>query len=131
MQMPHTILVVDDEADITSSLQERLMIEGYHVCTASDGRKGLNLYDTQHVDLVITDVLMPELDGLEVVRSLRRLSPTLPIIAMSGGGDRDLDFLVEAKEFGATRTIVKPFQLGELVVMVNDLLDNPSMHRSA
>ena len=129
--MQQTILVVDDEADVTSSLQERLRIEGYNVCTASDGRKGLNLYHTQHVDLVITDVLMPELDGLEVLRSLRRLSTTLPIIAMSGSGDRDLDFLVEAEEFGATRTIAKPFRLGELVVMVNDLLNNPSRHDSA
>ena len=121
--MKQTILVVDDEADICTSLQEQLTREGYKVLTASDGRKGLRVYDGHLVDLVITDVLMPELDGLEVVRTLRRLGTAIPIIAMSGGGNRDLDFLVEAAEFGATRTISKPFRLKELVVMVHDLLD--------
>ena len=121
--MKQTILVVDDEADICTSLQERLTRGGYKVLTASDGRKGLQVYDGHLVDLVITDVLMPELDGLEVVRTLRRLGTAIPIIAMSGGGNRDLDFLAEAAEFGATRTISKPFRLKELVVMVHDLLD--------
>ena len=122
--MTQTILVVDDEAEISASLQERLTMEGYHVLTASDGRKGLQAYHEQRVDLVITDVLMPELDGLEVVRSLRRLDTAIPIIVMSGGGDRDLDFLIEATEFGATRTLSKPFRLEELVLMVHDLLDS-------
>lgn len=122
--MTQTILVVDDEVDIAASLQERLTMEGYHVLTASDGRKGLRAYHEQRVDLVITDVLMPELDGLEVVRTLRRLDTAIPIIAMSGGGDRDLDFLIEATEFGATRTLSKPFRLEELVLMVHDLLDS-------
>jgi DNA-binding NtrC family response regulator len=124
--MKQTILVIDDESDICSSLQKRLMMEGYNVLTASDGRKGLRVYHDHPVDLVITDVLMPELDGLEVVRTLRRLSTSLPIIAMSGGGKRDLDFLLEAAEFGATRTFSKPFRMDEFVVMVHDLLDSTS-----
>jgi len=128
--MKPCILVVDDQADICSSLQERLILEGYEVRTALDGRKGLWLYHDHAIDLVITDVLMPELDGLEVVRTLRRLSASLPIIVMSGGGSRDLDFLVEAREFGATRTITKPFGLEELVTMVHDLLD-PVPHHDA
>ena len=126
--MKQQILVIDDEDDICTSLQERLTIEGYKILTASDGRKGLRVYHDHLVDLVITDVLMPELDGLEVVRTLRRLDPTMPIIAMSGGGNRDLDFLIEAKEFGATRTISKPFRLEKLVVMVHDLLDSIPHH---
>jgi DNA-binding response OmpR family regulator len=126
--MKQQILVIDDEDDICTFLQERLTIEGYMVLTVSDGRKGLRVYHDHLVDLVITDVLMPELDGLEVVRTLRRLDPTMPIIAMSGGGNRDLDFLIEAKEFGATRTISKPFRLEELVVMVHDLLDSIPHH---
>ncbi|MDH3770549.1 MAG: response regulator, partial [Nitrospirota bacterium] len=105
--MKSSILVIDDEGDIRSSLQERLAMEGYGVLTAPDGRRGLQLYHDHQVDLVITDVLMPEMDGLEVVRTLRRLNSTLPIIVMSGGKSRDLDFLLEAKEFGATRTIAK------------------------
>ena len=126
--MMQTILVVDDEADICKSLQERLMGEGYKVLTASDGRKGLRAYNDHLVDLVITDVLMPELDGLEVVRTLRRIGTAVPIIAMSGGSNRDLDFLVEAAEFGATRTISKPFRLEALVIMVHDLLDSIPQH---
>jgi len=122
--MKSTIVVIDDEVDICSSLQERLMMEGYHVRTAPDGRKGLQLCHDHQVDLVITDVLMPEMDGLDVVRILRRLCSTIPIIVMSGGGGRDLDFLVEAEEFGATRTISKPFRLEEVVAMVHDLLDS-------
>ena len=122
--MTQAILVVDDEAEIAASLQERLSMEGYRVLTAADGRKGLRVYHEQQVDLVITDVLMPELDGLEVVRTLRRLDTAIPIIAMSGGGDRDLDFLIEATEFGATRTLSKPFRLEDLVGMVHDLLDS-------
>ena len=126
--MTQKILVVDDEDAICSSLQERLAMEGYQVRTASDGRKGLQLYHDHPVDLVITDVLMPELDGLEVVRTLRRLGTAIPIIAMSVGANRDLDFLIEAAEFGATRTISKPFRLEELVVMVHDLLDSIPHH---
>jgi len=122
--MKSKILVMDDAVDICSTLYERLTMEGYQVWTAPDGRKGLQLYHDHQVDLVITDILMPEVDGLEVVRTLRHLSPSLPIMVMSGGANRDLDFLIEAKEFGATRTISKPFRLEEIVVMVHDLLDS-------
>lgn len=124
--MRSTIVVIDDEVDICFSLKERLTIDGYHVWAALDGRKGLQLYHDHQVDLVITDVLMPENDGLEVVRTLRNLNSTIPIIVMSGGGGRDLDFLVEAEEFGATRIISKPFHLEEVVAMVHDLLDSLS-----
>ena len=119
-----TIVVIDDEENIRSSLQERLTIDGYHVWVAPDGRKGLQLYHDHQVDLVITDVLMPEMDGLEVVRALRRFNSTIPIIVMSGGGGRDFDFLIEAEEFGATRTLSKPFRLEEIVALVHELLDS-------
>lgn len=123
MEAQSKILVVDDEDDICSTLQERLTMEGYRVWTAQDGRKALEFYQDHQVDLIITDVLMPEIDGLEVVRALRRGRSTVPIIAISGGGADDLDFLVEAEEFGATRTMSKPFSLEELVAVVHDLLD--------
>lgn len=122
--MKEKILVIDDEADLRATFQERLTLEGYQVWTASNGRKGLQVYQDHSFDLVITDVLMPELDGLEVVRTLRRFNPTIPIIVMSGGGNRNLDFLVEAEEFGATRTISKPFRHDELIAMIHDLLSS-------
>ena len=123
------ILLLDDEPELRSTLRDRLILEGYDVQTAPDGRRGLKLYQENPVDLVITDVLMPEMDGLEVIRVLCG-TPTPPlIIAMSGGGSRDLDFLVEATEFGATRTLSKPFRLDDLIILVNDLLSPISYPR--
>lgn len=120
--MKWKILLLDDEPQIRLSLRERLQLEGYDVQTASDGRLGLKLYLEDPADLVITDVLMPEMDGLEVIRALMAMPSPPFIIAMSGGGSRNLDFLVEACEFGATRTLSKPFLLEDLVLLVHDLL---------
>ena len=122
--MKKRILLLDDESELRNSLRDRLMIEGFDVQTAPDGRLGLKLYHESPVDLVITDVLMPEMDGLEVIRVLCGTPSPPLIIAMSGGGSRDLDFLVEATEFGATRTLSKPFGLDNLVELVNDLLNS-------
>lgn len=123
------ILILDDEPELRSTLRDRLLMEGYDVQTASDGRLGLKLYHERPVDLVITDVLMPEMDGLEVIRVLCRTTSPPLIIAMSGGGSRDMDFLVEATEFGATRILSKPFHLEELVTLVNDLVSSiPQPH---
>jgi DNA-binding response OmpR family regulator len=118
------ILLLDDEPEMRSTLRDRLILEGYDVQTAPDGRLGLKLYHESPVDLVITDVLMPEMDGLEVIRALCGTPSPPLIIAMSGGGSRDLDFLVEATEFGATRTLSKPFRLEEFVALVNGLLSS-------
>jgi two-component system response regulator (stage 0 sporulation protein F) len=120
------ILLLDDEERLCAILRERLAMEGYDVRTANDGRQGLTLYNNSPTDLVITDLLMPEVDGLEVIRTLRGLLAPPLIIAMSGGWSRDWDFLVEATEFGANRTISKPFALDELVILVNDLLSSLS-----
>lgn len=122
--MKKRILLLDDEPELRNTLRDRLMIEGFDVQTAPDGRLGLKLYHESPVDLVITDVLMPEMDGLEVIRVLCGTPSPPLIIAMSGGGSRDLDFLVEATEFGATRTLSKPFGLDNLVELVNDLLNS-------
>ncbi|MDH3503465.1 MAG: response regulator [Nitrospirota bacterium] len=122
--MKPRILLLDDEPELRSALRDRLSMEGYDVQTAPDGRLGLKLYYENPVDLVITDVLMPEMDGLEVIRILCGTPSPPLIIAMSGGGSRDLEFLVEATEFGATRTLSKPFLLDDLVSLVKDLLSS-------
>jgi len=126
---PHrspSILLVDDDPDVRSVLCEILKLEGYDVVSASDGRQGLRMLQENPVSLVITDVLMPELDGLEVIRTIRKVNPMVPIIAMSGGGKRDLDFLIEAKEFGATKVVNKPFEIDELVELVKNVLGSTS-----
>ncbi|WNM60938.1 response regulator [Candidatus Nitrospira neomarina] len=120
--MKAKILLLDDNSELCSALRDRLVMEGYDVRTASNGRLGLRLYHESPVDLVITDVLMPEMDGLEVIRELAGTPSPPLIIAMSGGGNRDLEFLVEAAEFGATRTLPKPFLLSDLVSLVKELL---------
>ncbi len=122
--MKPRILLLEDEPELRLTLRDRLMLEGYDVQMAPNGRLGLKLYHDSPVDLVITDVLMPEMDGLEVIRVLCGTASPPLIIAMSGGGSRDLDFLVEATEFGATRTLSKPFPLNDLVTLVNDLLSS-------
>jgi DNA-binding response OmpR family regulator len=115
------VLIIDDEPDLRGLLGQRLAQEGYEVFTAADGKEGLACFDEFESDLVITDLLMPELDGLEVIRILKaRPRPPL-MIAMSGGASRDLDFLLEAVEFGADRTLAKPFGLEALVALVKEL----------
>ena len=118
---PH-ILLFEDEEILREALVQRLILEGYNVDSASNGRKGLRLFDETPGDLVVTDVLMPEIDGLEVIRTLRRRPNSPLILAMSGGQEQDLDFLVEAKEFGANEVIAKPFQLDDFMAMVHQLL---------
>ncbi len=81
-----TILVVDDDPLVLAALQDLLESEGYAVLTASSGRTGLKLYQEETPDLVITDILMPEMDGIETINEIRGLAPAQPIIAISGGG---------------------------------------------
>ncbi len=82
------ILLLDDAERLCAILAERLAMEGYDVRTANNGRQGLTLYNNSPTDLVITDLLMPEVDGLEVIRTLRGLLAPPLIIAMSGGWSR-------------------------------------------
>ena len=121
------VLLFEDEETLREALVQRLVAEGFDVGSASNGRKGLRLFDEAPGDLVVTDVLMPEIDGLEVIRTLRRRPNSPLILAMSGGREQDLDFLIEAKEFGADAVISKPFQLNDFMVMVNLLLASISV----
>ncbi len=116
------ILLFEDEDILRDALVYRLREEGFQVHSAPNGQRGLKLFHEHSGDLVITDVLMPELDGLEVIRTLRRLPMSPLILAMSGGGSRDMDFLIEAKEFGADEVLNKPFQLDDFVETVKRLL---------
>lgn len=109
------MLIIDDDPGIRSFLRKVLEEAGYTVLLASHGREGLRLLQTSKADLVITDVLMPEQDGLDVTMALRRLSPETRIVAISGG-TAEFDYLDVAKELGAHRTLRKP-------LIVSDLLD--------
>jgi len=118
------ILVIDDEAPIRKLLREALRRAGHEVLDAPEGRSGLSLLQEQAVDVVITDLLMPEQEGIETILELRKKFPQIKVIAISGGGKRGFDFLSAASHFGAHLTIAKPFEMRELVEAVETVLKN-------
>jgi len=117
------ILVVDDEDTIRRMLRVALEMEGHEVVDASEGQEALQLHRTTPVDLVITDILMPETNGLQVILALRRETPQLKVIAMSGGGRFILlEALQAAETLGAFATLGKPFDIDALLDTVNRAL---------
>ena len=113
------ILIIDDDPQIRRLVVEILANAGHEIFDVKDGEEGLRLVQTQRPALVITDILMPEIDGLEVIRELRRDTPRIPAIAISGG---DAIYLRMAKRLGATTTLVKPFRPMELLKAVDESL---------
>src|SRR3989338_4563487 len=109
------ILVVEDEATVRDTLALNLRQSGYEVITAADGRRGLDLAREQAPDLVILDLMLPELDGLSVCRLLRKHS-SVPIIMLTARGT-EMD-RIAGLETGADDYVVKPFSLGELMARV-------------
>jgi len=117
------ILVVDDEAPVRDMLRVVLQKEGYAVASAADGKEAVRMFRRRPADLIITDIIMPEQEGLKTIFDLRRDSPTVKIIAISGVGRYGLgDYLEAAAAFGADRTFAKPFDRRELLSAIRDLL---------
>jgi len=107
------ILIIDDEPDMRSLLEQTLKSLGHEIELAADGKEGLMLYDAKPADVVITDLYMPTKGGLETIIELRRRSPRIPIIALSGTGAAE-KMLAIAQKFGAFAIIHKPFSAEEL-----------------
>ncbi|MDY6951804.1 MAG: response regulator [Thermodesulfobacteriota bacterium] len=117
------VLVIDDDVGIRTMLRRLLEGAGYEVTEAPDGNQGIYLYRQDPVDLVITDIIMPEKEGLETIRELRRDFPKVKIVAISGGGRiRADEYLPMAEKFGADRTLAKPFDPKELLDAVHELV---------
>jgi DNA-binding response OmpR family regulator len=117
------ILVVDDDDQVRTMLRITLEREGYEVEEAPDGQVAISLYHQQAVDLVITDIVMPEKEGIETIMELRRSNPDVKIIAISGGGRvNPEDYLRWAGKFGAQRSFTKPVDRVELLAAVCELL---------
>jgi len=116
------ILIVDDHEDLRTMLQAWFKAEGHVVAVAPDGGAALDLLERDPADIVITDLCMPETDGIEMIVELKKRFPKIPIIAMSGwtssGG---VDYLHVAREIGAVRTLRKPFEPAELSKIINEL----------
>jgi len=119
------ILVIDDDFQMREMLGVILERKGYDVKTASDGKAAIQLQSKKPFDIVITDIIMPEKEGLETISELRRGYPQLKIIAISGGGrHRPEGYLELARQFGADRVLAKPFGSWEILSAVRELVTN-------
>ena len=117
------ILVVDDEPSIRKLFTRRLEGRGYEVIEASNGNEGMKRYRESLPDLVVTDILMPERQGIGMMMELRREFPNVKFIAVSGGGyNAPESYLEIAKYFGALRTFSKPIDWPELLTAIDEVL---------
>jgi len=117
------ILVIEDDEHIRGLIREVLEELGHEVLESSDGEDGLKKFSLNPTYLVITDILMPGMEGLETIRHLRTEVPTAKIIAISGGLEgKGVNVLELAKKFGATRILAKPFDLSQLLAAVEEVL---------
>ena len=120
------ILIIDDDEQIRTMLQQMFEREGYEAAAAADGRIGIRLYKENPADVVITDIIMPEKEGIETIRELKRDYPDVRIIAMSGGGRIGPEnYLKIARGLGAEKTLTKPVERKTLLAAVRDVLENP------
>ncbi len=120
------ILVIDDEPVIRILLRQLFEQAGYEVLDACDGKQGVACFKNQNPDLVITDLIMPEEEGLEAIKQIKQLKPDAKIIAISGGGVGSAQIYLDlAKRMGAQHTFEKPFDAKQVLATVQALLAQP------
>ena len=121
------VLVIDDDPHVRLLVQSLLEAEGFDVRTAADGREGLELQEGEPADVVVTDIFMPNQDGMETIHELRSKFPDTSIVVVSGGGSAtsNIDYLHIARLLGATHTLQKPVQPDLLVDVVRGLARSP------
>jgi DNA-binding response OmpR family regulator len=112
------VLVIEDNAELREYLRLALEMQDYQVLTAEHGRAALAYLDGHRVDAVITDLFMPEMDGIETVAALRKQFPDIRVVAMSGRPG--VDYLAVARELGVKHTLRKPFEITELLAALKD-----------
>ncbi len=117
------ILLIDDDEGMRHWTSLFLRRAGHEATTASDGQSGIELAASRRFDLIITDIIMPDKEGLETIMELKKAHPSLPIIAMSGGGHMCAeDILDMAHSFGAISTLRKPFSGEKLLETIDAIL---------
>ena len=119
--MAETILIIDDEPNIIQSLQGILIDEGFSVITADGGLKALDIIKETIPDLIILDIWMPDIDGIETLTRIRELYPTVPVIMISGHGT--IETAVKATKLGAYDFIEKPLSLDKVLLAANNALN--------
>ena len=121
------ILVVDDDDQVRSMLRSILERAGYEVDEAANGRAAIDRYQGRAADLIILDILMPEMEGVETLLTMRRHDPSVKVIAISGGGRINPEiYLDSAQKFGALKTFTKPVDREELLQGISDVLSQHS-----
>lgn len=119
----HRILIIEDEAELREMIKISLLRRKYTVFEAENGKDAITYFKPSMTDLVITDLIMPEEDGLKVIIKLKELKPSLKIIAISGGGKAGPGgYLNLAKALGAHAVFSKPFSINDLIIKIEELL---------
>jgi len=123
------ILIVEDDKELREMLKMSLTRHKYSVLEAADGKDAIFHFKPSITDIVVTDLIMPEEDGLKVIMKLRELKPQLKIIAISGGGKAGPgSYLKLAKALGADAVFSKPFSINDLISKVESLLENEQLN---
>ena len=123
--MPGKVLLIDDDPDLLPMMTAAFKTHGFDTVSARDGREGMKLFHSEQPDLVITDIVMPEQEGIATIIQIKRDTRPAKVIAISGGGRSGKgDFLVWAKELGADEVLRKPFRMSELVAAARRLIEN-------
>jgi len=126
------ILVIEDEPQMRATVARILVDMGHQVSEAKDGVEGMKVFNREPPDLVLTDIIMPEKEGIETIVELRRKAPDTRIVAMSGGGKHgDLTYLRIATAVGADAVIAKPFRSAEMAEVVERVLAHRPAPRTA
>jgi len=119
-----SILIIEDDNEVREFLESVLTRAGYQTHTAANGREGVQVFRTGNFDLVITDIIMPEKDGIETIMDMKRERSDLRVLAISGGGRAEPDnYLESARLLGADATMKKPFTNQEIIATVKQLLE--------
>jgi CheY-like chemotaxis protein len=114
-----TILVVDDEQAVLQAVTDILSDKGYDIITAGNGKSGLKKIKEHRPDVILTDIIMPDMEGIEFIKAVRKEQKEIPIIVMSGN-PVGMKFLKVAGIFGAAKSLVKPFTRQELLQAVEE-----------
>ncbi len=119
-----SILIIDDEVQIRTVLLKCLEYDGYQVVGAPNGKVGMELFRDEPFDLVVTDIVMPEREGIEIIMELRQYFPETKIIAISGGSLNlePNNILYTAKKLGVHSALLKPFEIEEFLSTVKNVL---------
>ncbi|HVI89318.1 MAG TPA: response regulator [Dongiaceae bacterium] len=121
-----SILVIDDDPLVGNLMQRMLQSDDWHVRLARDGRDAIAQINDRAPDVIVTDIIMPDMEGLEIISSLHKSHPRIRVIAVSGSGrGQSVDYLAYAEKLGAFATLTKPFRRDELLQAVHRAFDDP------